>query len=193
MNARSQGIIFLKPATVTVALLGMFMALQAQAHVINTNSARFRDQNDMGCHMSPGAAGAPASGANGAGGNQASCTNCQSQSGISRWWVASPYENLHIADEPLSYFMSSGQPMVFRWLYKQRYKLPDIDEVPNLYDSSKFRLSSASNPYQNYMRNYGMTNASWSHNWMMDILFWNHSWELRSLRPGRCDGRQAGL
>src|SRR5438552_17559034 len=120
MTTRNEPMKFLKNITAATALLWMFMALQAQAHVINTNSTRFHDQNDMGCHMSPGAAGAPASGANGAGGNQASCTNCQSQSGISRWWVNSPYENLHIADEPLSYFMSSGQPMVFRWLYKQR-------------------------------------------------------------------------
>src|SRR5436309_307359 len=149
MNARNKSTRLLKHATVTMALLGIFMTLQAQAHTINTNSARFHDQDDNGCHMSPGRAGAPASGPNGAGGNQASCTNCQSQSGISRWWVNSPYENLHIADEPLSYFMSSGQPMVFRWLYKQRYKLPDVDEVPSLYDSTKTRLWYATNPYQN--------------------------------------------
>jgi RHS repeat-associated protein len=173
---------FLKHAAFTLPIVGMMIALEAHAHVPNTNSARFRDQNDMGCHMSPGAAGAPVSGAAGAGGNQASCTNCQSgsDSGISRWWVNEPYENLHISDAPLSYFMSSGQRMVFRWLYKQRYKLPDIDEVPNLYDSSKFRLMSSANPYQSYMRNYGMTNASWSHNWMMDILFWNSTWEAGS-------------
>src|SRR5207245_1613617 len=150
-------------------------------------SARFHDQDDNGCHMSPGRAGAPASGANGAGGNQASCTNCQSQSGISRWWINSPYENLHIADEPLSYFTSSGQPMVFRWLYKQRYKLPELDEVP--YFFSKDRMGTyVSNPYQLYMRTYGMTNASWSHNWMLDVLFWNTTWEV--LPPGSNPGQQ---
>src|SRR5437899_11944832 len=27
------------------------------------------------------------------------------------------------------------------------------------------------------MRTYGMTNAAWGHNWMMDILFWDQPWE----------------
>src|SRR5437879_5890921 len=102
MNARNQVIRPLKHATVTMALLDIFMTLQAQAHVINTNSTRFHDQNDSGCHMSPGAAGAPASGAAGAGGNQARCVPCQT--GMPRWWVNEPYENLHLSDEPLSYF-----------------------------------------------------------------------------------------
>ncbi len=168
---------FLKHATFTLLLIGMMIALEAHAHVINTNSTRFRDQNDSGCHMSPGAAGAPASGAAGAGGNQVSCTNCQSDSGISRWWVNEPYVNLHISDVPLSYFTSSGQPVVFRWLYKQRYKLPDFDEVPNLYNTLQVRLSAARSPEVNYMRTYGMTNASWSHNWMMNVLFWDAGWE----------------
>ncbi len=184
---------FLKHSAFTLPVIGVMLALEAQAHVVNTNSTRFRDQNDSGCHMSPGAAGAPASGAAGAGGNQASCTNCRSDSGISRWWVNEPYENLHISDEPLSYFTSSGQPMVFRWLYKQRYKLPDVDEVPNLYATlplSLGRLWYVTNPYQNYMRTYGMTNASWGHNWMMDILFWDATWE--NLMAGTQPGRQHG-
>src|SRR2546421_2511936 len=122
MTTRNKPMKCFKNINVALALLWMFMALQAQGHTINTNSTRFRDQNDNGCHMSPGAAGAPASGAAGAGGNQANCTKCQSDSGISRWWVNEPWENLHISDAPLTYFMSSGQPMVFRWLYKQRYK-----------------------------------------------------------------------
>src|SRR6266404_5194156 len=192
MTTRNEGK-FWKNTTVT--LLGMFMALAAQAHVINTNSTRFRDQNDNGCHMSPGAAGAPASGAARAGGNQSKCVPCQSDSGqsdsgISRRWVDEPWENLHLSDQPLSYFTSSGQPMVFRWLYKQRYKLPDVDEVPNLYDPNRSRLYYISNPYQLYMRSYGMTNASWGHNWMMDVLFWDSRWEY--LPQGNLAGQQQG-
>src|SRR6266404_2306145 len=178
MTTRNEGK-FWKNTTVT--LLGMFMALAAQAHVINTNSTRFRDQNDNGCHMSPGAAGAPASGAARAGGNQSKCVPCQSDSGqsdsgISRCWINEPWENLHISDQPLSYFTSSGQPMVFRWLYKQRYKLPDIDEVPNLYSTSQNRFG-VNAPELTNMRTYGMTNASWGHNWMMNIVFWDAAWE----------------
>src|SRR5438309_368886 len=133
MNIKNKGWRLLKHqlrrrnAAAVLSLLGILLAQEARCHTANTNSTRFKDQNDMGCHMSPGAAGAPASGAAGSGGNQANCPPCKSASGISRWWINSPYENLHIADEPLSYFTSSGQPMVFRWLYKQRYKLPELD------------------------------------------------------------------
>src|SRR5207247_1468677 len=119
-------------AAITVAAI--LVGLPAHAYV-GDNSARLRDQNDQGCHMSPGAAGAPASGANGAGGNQVSCSTCPPASGVPRWSVNAPWQNLHIADEPISCMQSSGQPMVFRWLYKQRYKLPVSDEVPNLYTS----------------------------------------------------------
>jgi len=50
-----------------------------------------------------------------------------------RWWVHEPYENLWMSDTPLSYTMSSGQEMAFTFYYRQRYKLPEPDEVPNLY------------------------------------------------------------
>jgi RHS repeat-associated protein len=139
---------------------------------------KFRDWRDCGCHMSPGAAGAPASGAANAGNNQAVCEICKKAHGMSEWWVNEPWVNLWITDEPLSYFTSSGDEMVFRFTYKQRYKAPGVDEVPNLYSSPQNRRQPTKNPYFAYMRTYGMTNASWSHNWMMNILFWDRSWEL---------------
>src|SRR2546427_2989290 len=82
-------------ASILTLALGLCVPLKSWGNATNSASARFRDQNDMGCHMAPGAAGAPASGAAGAGGNQANCPPCQSAAGISRWWVNSPYENLH--------------------------------------------------------------------------------------------------
>ena len=118
------------------ALLGIVLvvvgARQSLGH-IGDDSARFRDQNDMGCHMSPGAPGAPASGAEQAGGNEAHCVTCQSASGLCRWWVNEPWVNMHFADQPLSYLTSSGQPMAFRFLYKQRFKLPAADECATLW------------------------------------------------------------
>lgn len=143
---------------------------------VATTTGRFRDWKDMGCRMSPGAAGAPASGANNPGGNQAFCSTCQGSDGMARWWVEEPYLNLWMSDEPLSYVTSSGQKMDFRFLYKQRYKLPEVDEAGSLY-SNKKRVLSTDNNYGLDMRTYGITNASWSHSWMMDMIFWDSSWE----------------
>jgi RHS repeat-associated protein len=41
------------------------------------------------------------------------------------------------------------------------------------------------------MRTYGMTNAAWSHNWMMDIEFWNHQWEADKVTLGHDPTSQA--
>jgi RHS repeat-associated protein len=129
--------------------------------------------------MSPGGAGAPASGASQAGGNQANCPDCPPRDGIARWHISEPYENLIITDEPLSYRMSTGQRMVFRWHYKQRYQLPQPDECPTYYSyGSEVGLSRGQGDnYGNYARTWGMTNAAWAHNWMMDVVFWDAPWE----------------
>ncbi|HEV2211498.1 MAG TPA: hypothetical protein VG167_22245, partial [Verrucomicrobiae bacterium] len=88
-----------------------------------------------------------------------------------------------MSDVPLSYTMSSGQKMDFRFIYKKGYRVPEIDEVPNLYNMPQYRRDQERNPYFNYMRTFGMTNASWSHSWMMNILFWDRSWELHPTGP----------
>jgi RHS repeat-associated protein len=96
-----------------------------------------------------------------------------------RWSVSEPYINLHIADEPLSYQLSSGQEMAFRFMYKQRYMLPLPDEVPDYY----FLPSGPARPTAHVydaMRSYGMTNAAWCNNWMMDIAVWDEEWEINS-------------
>ena len=91
-----------------------------------------------------------------------------------RWWVSEPYENLRIADTPLSYTLSSGQEMAFTFYYRQRYQLPASDEVPGfqfeVFPRSVFDQYVTVNPP-------GMTNASWGNNWTMNVMFWDSTWE----------------
>ena len=164
--------------------------------------ARFNDFRDMGCHKTPGGPGAPASGANNAGGNNTKCPTCPpetpllagpdsstpdiSNTGMPRWWVDEPYINLHVSDTPLLYRASSGKPINFSFFYKQRYMTPELDQLPTMFEpyTGVYRLSDFQ-PYVYDMRwfggtnsvDHGMTNAAWSHNWMMDIVFWDAHWE----------------
>src|SRR2546421_1026295 len=103
MTTRNKPMKCFKNINVALALLWMFMALQAQGHTINTNSTRFRDQNDNGCHMSPGAAGAPASGAAGAGGDHAKFVPCKADSGICPGGGSESPGKLHTSRDPLSF------------------------------------------------------------------------------------------
>jgi len=152
------------------------------------NSARFNDFYDNGCHQTPGGAGAPASGALNAGGNNAYCPTCDSADGMPRWWVDEPYINLHVVDEPLSYTTSSGQRMTFRFTYKQRFAWPGLDQISTLvllsmagaprlwYD----QYATAMRGVQNSMvtgGQYWVTNGAWSHNWMQNIVFWDATTE----------------
>jgi RHS repeat-associated protein len=95
-----------------------------------------------------------------------------------QWWVDEPYINLWLADEPLSYLTTYGERMTFRFTYRQRYMLPQPDECPNYYLTGGAPIPRfLSDPYINLMRGYSMTNACWSHNWMMDVVFWDEQWE----------------
>jgi len=97
---------------------------------------------------------------------------------MSRWFVDEPNINLHVSDEPLSYTTSSGQTMDFRFLYKQRYQLPQPDQCPDYYYTGAGLLRGITGDhYQTAMRTYGMTNAAWAHNWMGDIAFWDSHYE----------------
>lgn len=49
------------------------------------------------------------------------CTHCP---GMPVWWVSEPYVNLWMADEPISYNTSRGQPVTFQITYKQRDSRP---------------------------------------------------------------------
>jgi len=107
-------------------------------------SARFHDWQDGGCNQNFAGVGGANSGQSGAGGNQAHCTIC---TGMPRWWVSEPYENLCIADTPLSYRLSSGQEMAFTFYYRQRYQLPAPDEVPDFYNVPGFYIGHELNDY----------------------------------------------
>ncbi len=74
--------------------------------------------------------------------------------------------------------------MIFRFLYKQDFSLPSEDQIPNLYTMLLFGADTEDYIFQ--MRGSGwtadggnaawpgmMTNAAWSHNWMMNVYFWD--------------------
>lgn len=197
-------------ALVLSAMAALMVLLPNRTFAVGAcTCARMNDFKDHGCHGSPGCPGGPPSGQNNPGGNTSSCPTCPPSkppagnpdlaapdgadastgvTGMPRWWVSEPYINLHIADEPLSYRMSSGKDMTFRFTYRQNYMLPQPDQVPNWYTDvvEKSRNNEVIvQPYFYGMRQYsgktgylvGMTNATWTHNWMEFIVLWDSEWE----------------
>jgi YD repeat-containing protein len=73
---------------------------------------------------------------------QVSCAQC---SGMPIWWVSEPYVNLWMADQPISYKTSRGQPFTFQVTYKQRDTRPA---------SSDYLVSTAgwNNSWASYIR-----------------------------------------
>jgi RHS repeat-associated protein len=69
---------------------------------------------------------------------------CPPCTGMPIWWVSEPYVNLWIADEPLSYLTSRGEPFTFRTSYKQRDTRPGVSD-PQL------------------------ANTGWNHSWLSFI------------------------
>ena len=57
------------------------------------------------------------------------CTHCPPK-GMPIWWVSEPYINLWLADEPISYLTSRGEPFTFQVTYKQRDTRPADPLVP---------------------------------------------------------------
>jgi hypothetical protein len=96
-------------AVVIGTTLGSLVPFQGLADPTNSVAGRFRDWKDAGCRMSPGRPGMPPSEANNAAGNRAYCSACSDDDGQPRWWIDSPYQNLFITDQPLSYFDSAHQ------------------------------------------------------------------------------------
>jgi len=132
-------------------------------------AARFADWKDHGCNQCYGGIG-------GANGKQPPCDGgCPTWYGMVPfygigmpvWWVSEPYINLHLADTPLSYKTSSGQEMNFTFYYKQRYKMPEADEVTSA-RGDYFAIARGQN---------SLTSASWGHSWLMSITFWDQGWE----------------
>ena len=127
------------------------------------------DWKDEGCDKSPSSKG------------RSTISDCPPCHGMATWWVTEPYINVFIADEPLSYPMSTGENFLFRVTHKQRDVRPPL--VPG------FR------PYA-VNRNLGMTNASLSHTFLSSVQFRDPSydqnggplnydmWEALVLLPG---------
>ncbi len=57
--------------------------------------------------------------------NFAGKIECPPCKGAPVWWVTEPFINVFIADEPMSYLTSRGEPFTFRLTYKQRDTRPD--------------------------------------------------------------------
>jgi YD repeat-containing protein len=122
-------------------------------------AARFHCWQDMGCNQNnAGTGGVP----------KAKCPDCP---GMPQWWVSEPYVDLCMSDTPLSYTLSSGQEMSFKFYYRQRTKMPDFDEIPSLNSFYPRDYPGTVNG-----SNCG-TNASWRNNWTMGITFWDTDWE----------------
>jgi len=127
-------------------------------------AGRVHGWQDMGCNQNnAGEGGVP----------KAKCPNCPPccYNGMPHWWVSEPYIDLCMSDTPLSYTLSSGQEMAFKFYYRQRTVMPDFDEIPSL--NSFFPRSF---PGIVNGSNCG-TNASWRNNWTMGITFWDADWE----------------
>jgi YD repeat-containing protein len=157
--------------------------------------ARFNDFYDCGCRKTPSVPGGPPSGAVNASGNSSYCPTCQAAHGMPQWWVDEPYINVHVMDEPLSYTTSSGQELAFRFNYRQRFSVPGLDQVPSqiipfqaypnpnrIADDNYVNTMHEAAPNPGSVNAGGMTNATWSHNWMMHIVFWD--WNLEASRVG---------
>ena len=141
---------------------------------------RFNDWQDNGCNRNhPGAGGTQ--------GGTDPCPCKNKTHGMPEWWVHEPYENLWMSDMPLSYQTSSGQEMAFKLFYRQRFKVPDPDEVPGYwlggveprYDNTDDYYA----PVGPASRMQGMTNAAWANNWQMSVVFWDAQWESKYTDP----------
>jgi RHS repeat-associated protein len=142
-----------------VAALALLTPLHVGANGACT-AARFHDWQNMGCNQNySGAGGVP----------KAKCPSCP---GMPQWWVSEPYISLCLSDTPLSYTLSSGQDMSFRFYYMQRAGLPASDEIPTYYQ----QLRSDIFGHYPTVSNCG-TNAAWGNNWITSIEFWDAQWE----------------
>ncbi len=135
------------------AVIGLLIPHEAKATGACT-AARFHNFQDAGCNQNFGGAGAPP---------KDGCPDCN---GMPRWWISEPYINLHLADTPLSYKLSSGNELGFQFFYKQRGEKPRTDESPIV-----------AQPTDNYLAydiypsspNCG-TDSAWGNNWNESVV-----------------------
>jgi len=139
---------------------------------------RLHDWQDMGCNQNnAGDGGAP----------KAKCPNCPPCcNGMPRWWVSEPYINLCMADTPLSYKLSSGKQMDFTFYYRQRTKLPEVDEVTALPWANPDGYDVYPGMANGKWGTTCGTNASWGNNWTISITIWDSQWENSWFSGGTC-------
>ncbi len=159
----------------TGLLAGAFLVLASHeaAGVGSCLSARLNKPEDLGCgNLMPGVSLNPT------GGQRPGCPPC---GGMARWWVTEPYLNVWVADEPLSYRLSSGDQMVFRWTHRQGTTLSEdlrkreqegVSTIPiRMRSSSTGTICTRTNV---------MSDAQWCHNWWSEIVVWDRSWETNA-------------
>ena len=150
----------------------MLLAPQRTSASGACTAARFHFWQNMGCNANYAGPGGPPTGQSNPGSNKAQCNGgC----GMPAWSVTEPYVSLSLVDEPLSYTMSSGQKMSFRFYYRQTYGVPEVSDVPDFGGtcSQPYVNRLGADQYAAFARTGGMTNAAWANNWMMDIIFWD--------------------
>ncbi|MGH7971454.1 MAG: hypothetical protein ACREIC_22275, partial [Limisphaerales bacterium] len=167
-----------KLAQLSLSTLLLLLALpQSSFGIIAIGSGKLNDPADQGCHKTAGGLGALSSGTTGQG-NQTQCATCQTN-GMPSWSVSEPYCDLWLSDQPLSYNLSSGQTMAFRWHYEQReHSSGDIGlrEWDVGAQSVPIRLRGTETT-SGSLGSFTMTNGVWCHNWCSEIVFWDTTFE----------------
>jgi RHS repeat-associated protein len=173
VEAETSGALLVTPEQVQPSWRRLTVAETAAIHG-KGQPANIKDWDDCG--------GKP-SGKSGVDGNNYSGENCGvCNMGMPTWWVTEPYTTLWVADEPLRYQPSVGEPFSFRWTYRSRWASPySTSDVP-VPDVVRTKLSASTNF------------AYVSHNWNSHISFWQpgfatpqtlnyNTWEAVLVRP----------
>ncbi len=150
------------------ALAQLILVAAAGAQLPACTAARFLDWKARNCWGNPGV----------------QCPPCV---GMPRWSVSQPHISVTLTDDPLSYLLSSGERMTFRWTYQQRTQLPEAWHRRERNRSEVIPLRIGEVPV-----NWGdscqgvtlvQTNATWSHNWWSGLVLWDPFQETNSVLP----------
>ena len=153
--------------------LALLLPQRVLAQYPSCTAARFLDWKDYGCGLKSALSRVP-------------CPPCD-KTGMPRWWMSEPYQNVWVADEPLSYSMSSGERMRFRWTYRQRSRLPEAwrSRERNRYEVIPIQLGEDFVNWGDSCQGVTSvrTNAAWSHNWWSGMVLWDTFQETNSILP----------